>query len=198
MIVVKLGGSLTESDALLQCLDSVEQNYPHGEVIIVPGGGAFADQVRLAQQYWKFDDRTAHKMALLAMQQMALLFQGIKSHFAIASSLADIQEQLNQQKTVIWSPDISELDKAGIQASWDITSDSLAAWLTGILSATRLILVKSAIINPALCLQELTEQGIIDKAFCDFAARGTFKLDIVSAAEIYGTNGSPCPAFSTT
>ncbi|MDD5461544.1 MAG: uridylate kinase [Methylococcales bacterium] len=198
MIVVKLGGSLTESDALLHCLDSVEQNFPHGGIIIVPGGGAFADQVRLAQQHWKFDDRTAHKMALLAMQQMALLFQGLKSHFTIAGSLADIQKMLNQQKIVIWSPDISELDKAGIQASWDITSDSLAAWLAGILSASKLILVKSAIIDPALSLQELAKQGVIDKAFCVFAMRGSFKLDIVSAAEIYRTNGSPCPALSTT
>jgi aspartokinase-like uncharacterized kinase len=194
MIVVKLGGSLTGADALLQCLDSIEQNCPHGEVIIVPGGGAFADQVRLAQQYWKFGDRTGHRMAILAMQQMALLFQGLKSHFIIAGSVADIQEQLNQQRIIIWSPDICELDKAGIQASWDITSDSLAAWLAGTLSASKLILVKSAIINPALGLQELTEQGIIDKAFCDFAALGAFKLNIVNAAEIYGAG----PALSTT
>ncbi len=184
MIVVKLGGSLTGSDALLKCLNSVDQNYQPGEVVIVPGGGAFADQVRLAQQHWQFDDHTAHRMAVLAMQQMALLFKGIKSQFAIAGSLTDISKQLNQQKTVIWSPDISELDDAGIQATWDITSDSLAAWLAEILSASELILVKSAIIDSGLSLQGLAEQGIVDKAFCDFVVHNSFKINIVNAIDI--------------
>jgi aspartokinase-like uncharacterized kinase len=188
MIVVKLGGSLAESDALIKCLNSVEQNYQRGEVVIVPGGGAFADQVRLAQQHWQLDDQTAHRMAILAMQQMALLFKGLKSHFAIAGSLTDIHIQLNQQKIVIWSPDITELDNAGIQATWDITSDSLAAWLAEILSAEELILVKSAIIDPVLSLQELAEKNIVDIAFCDFVARSSFKINIVNSIDICSTD----------
>ena len=129
MIVVKLGGSLSQSDALIKCLNSVEQIYQGRAVVIVPGGGAFADQVRLAQQRWQFDDKTAHSMAILAMQQMALLIKGLKSDFSIARSVTDIRKQLLRQKIVIWSPDIVELECAGVQASWDITSDSLAAWL---------------------------------------------------------------------
>ena len=185
MIVVKLGGSLAESDALIKCLNSVEQNYQRGEIVIVPGGGAFADQVRLAQQHWQFDDHTAHKMAILAMQQMALLFKGLKSHFAIAGALTDIHKQLNRQKIVIWSPDIIELDNACIQATWDITSDCLAAWLAEILSARELVLVKSAVIDANLSLQELAEQNIVDSAFCDFVARSSFKISIVNAIAFY-------------
>jgi aspartokinase-like uncharacterized kinase len=181
MIVVKLGGSLAESDALIKCLNSVERNYRHGEVVIVPGGGAFAGQVRLAQQHWQFDEQTAHRMAILAMQQMALLFKGLKGQFAIAGSLAEIHRQLNLQKIVIWSPVIIELDNAGIQATWDITSDSLAAWLAEMLSARELILVKSASIDSGLSLQELAKQNIVDNAFCEFAARSSFKISIVNA-----------------
>ena len=180
MIVVKLGGSLSQSDALVKCLDSVEQNYQGRAVVIVPGGGGFADQVRLAQQRWQFNDKTAHYMAILAMQQMALLFNGIKGNFTIASSLLDIQKQLNKQKIVIWSPDIVELDKAAIQASWDITSDSLAAWLAGVLSAKELILVKSAIINSSFSLQQLAKQNIVDNGFCDFVMQATFKIKIIN------------------
>ena len=120
-------------------------------------------------------------MALLAMQQMALMFKGLKPGFAIAHTIAAIQEQLSQQKTVIWSPDIIELDNAGIEASWDITSDSLAAWLAKTLSATELILIKSAVIDDSLTLDQLAEQDIIDKAFCDFVAQATFKTRIVNA-----------------
>jgi 5-(aminomethyl)-3-furanmethanol phosphate kinase len=180
MIIVKLGGSLSQSDALIKCLNNIEQNYQGGTVVIVPGGGAFADQVRLAQQCWLFNDQTAHSMAILAMQQMALLFNGIKGNFAIARSLNDIQKQLRQQKTVIWSPDIDELDNTEIQATWDITSDSLAAWLAKELSATELILVKAASIDASLSLQQLAKQNIIDKGFCDFIKQATFKIEIIN------------------
>jgi len=180
MIIIKLGGSLSQSDALINCLNSVETNYQGRAVVIVPGGGAFADQVRLAQQCWQFDDKTAHSMAILAMQQMALLFNGIKSDFSIARSIVDIRTQLHQQKPVIWSPDIVELECAGIQASWDITSDSLAAWLAKTLGATELILVKSANIDPILSLQQLAKQNIVDKGFCDFIRQATFKIQIIN------------------
>jgi 5-(aminomethyl)-3-furanmethanol phosphate kinase len=180
MIVVKLGGSLSQSDTLVNCLNSVEQNYQGRAVVIVPGGGAFADQVRLAQQRWEFDDTTAHRMAILAMQQMALLIKGLKGDFSIARSVTDIRKQLNRHKIVIWSPDIVGLDNAAIQASWDITSDSLAAWLATALSASELILVKSAIIDASLSLQQLANQNIIDKGFCDLVRQATFKIQVIN------------------
>lgn len=186
IVVIKLGGSLSYSDVLVNCLNAVEKDYQGRAVIIVPGGGAFADQVRLAQQHWQFDDNTAHHMAILAMQQMALMFNGLKSDFAIAHTVAAIQEQLSRQAIVIWSPDSTELDNAGIRASWDITSDSLAAWLAKALSASELILVKSIAIDSQLSLRQLTEQGIVDKAFGDFVAQADFKIDIVNGRQWCG------------
>ncbi|MDD5578811.1 MAG: uridylate kinase [Methylobacter sp.] len=181
MIVIKLGGSLSESDALLECLNRVEQKYQGRAVVIVPGGGAFAEQVRMAQQHWQFDDKTAHHMAILAMQQMALLFKGLKPDFSIAGSLSDIREQLSHQRVVIWSPDSVQLDHAGIQATWNITSDSLSAWLAKALSADELILVKSANVDANLSFSQLAEQNIIDSAFCDFAAQADFNIAIINA-----------------
>ncbi|CAA9891800.1 Amino acid kinase family protein [Candidatus Methylobacter favarea] len=181
MIIIKLGGSLAETDALYDCLDSVEQKYQGRAVVIVPGGGAFAEQVRAAQKHWRFDDRTAHHMAILAMHQMALLFKGLKPDFSIAGSLLDIREQLSRQRVVIWSPAIVQLDNAGIQANWDITSDSLSAWLAGALSASELILVKSAAIDAKLSLAQLAGQDIIDSAFCDFTAQAAFKITVINA-----------------
>ncbi|MGZ5050896.1 MAG: amino acid kinase family protein [Methylobacter sp.] len=179
--VIKLGGSLSRSDTLLACLDAVAKNYRDRAAVIVPGGGAFADQVRLAQQHWHFDDVTAHRMAILAMRQMALMLKGLKPEFAIAENVAEVQDRLNQRQTVIWSPDIAELDRAGIEASWDITSDSLAAWLAKTISAVELILVKSAVIDHNLGLQELAEREIVDPAFCGFAEQAQFKLRIINA-----------------
>jgi aspartokinase-like uncharacterized kinase len=169
MRIIKLGGSLAHAGTLRDSLQRIAAyNMP---VVIVPGGGLFAESVREAQQYWQFDDGTAHEMAVLAMQQMALLMRGLQNDFLIARSNAAIRSALIREKTVIWSPDITELNAAGIAASWDVSADSLAAWLAGELSADELYLVKAASIVADMRLSALAEYGIIDAAFCDFTAR---------------------------
>ena len=179
MIVIKLGGSLAESHTLLHCLNRVEQSYQGRAVVIVPGGGAFAEQVRIAQQHWQFDDYHAHAMALLAMQQMAWLIKGLKNDFVMVQSVTAIKQQ-REQKIMVWSPELTELNQAGIPASWELTSDSLAAWLANTLLADELILVKSAVIDKGLSLAQLTEQGVIDKGFCDSVANTRFIIRVIN------------------
>jgi aspartokinase-like uncharacterized kinase len=183
MIVIKLGGSLEAAGTLTCCLAAVERQFAGRAVVIVPGGGLFADRIRTAQQHWRFDDLTAHRMALLAMQQMGLLFRGLRPHWPIAGRIADLH---GSSGTRIWAPDPNELDQAGIPASWDITSDSLAAWLAGQLSAEELILVKSAEIEAGRSLAELAERGIVDKAFCAYAADAHFKITLINQSKLNG------------
>jgi aspartokinase-like uncharacterized kinase len=183
MIVIKLGGSLEAAGTLADCLAAVERKFAGRAVVIVPGGGLFADRIRTAQQHWRFDDLTAHRMALLAMQQMALLFRGLKPHWPIAGRIDDLHGSSGMR---IWAPDPDELDRAGIPASWDITSDSLAAWLAGQLSAKELILVKSAEIEAGRSLAELAERGIVDKAFCAYAAGAHFKITLINQSKLNG------------
>ena len=61
-----------------------------------------------------------------------------------------------------------------------MTSDSLAAWLAKTVSAQALILVKSAIIDNKLTLEQLAEQQIIDQGFCQLVATATFTVNIIS------------------
>ncbi len=183
MRVIKLGGSLAAAGTLAACLAAVERKFAGRAVIVVPGGGLFADQVRSAQQQWRFDDAAAHRMALLAMQQMALLFNGLKPQWPIVRNVADLH---NRTAIRIWSPDPEELDQAGIPASWDITSDSLAAWIAGLISAEELILVKSARIEGSESLPELCERQIVDKAFCAYAADARFKITLINPHTFHG------------
>jgi len=185
MKVIKLGGSLLkDSNSLLDCLNRIEQ-AGNDKIVIVPGGGMFADQVRLAQKQWQFDEIIAHQMAILAMQQMALLLKGIKPQFSVIDNLEAIN---NIDSVIIWSPDIQGLNESGVKASWDVTSDSLAAWLANQLSIDELILIKSAQIPINYTLQQMQQQGILDKAFHQFAQTRNYKITLLNK---YGFNEYP-------
>ncbi|MBU2568572.1 MAG: uridylate kinase [Gammaproteobacteria bacterium] len=180
--VIKFGGSLERGGTLKSCLDKAAAFYREGSVW-VPGGGDFAEQVRKVQQRWRFDDITAHEMALLAMQQMALLMHSMHRDCVLAGSIADIVRQLDLGKPIIWSPDVNELNQAGVPASWDVTSDSLAAWLAVTLVADELILIKSAEISQTADLNNLVELGFVDWAFPGFTENARFKISVVNKDE---------------
>lgn len=173
--VVKLGGSLLSARVLPACLAKLAE-CP-GTLLIVPGGGVFADQVRSAQQQWGFDDVAAHRMAILAMQQMAWLFHSLRPDLPVLKKVVDAGDCV---KPAIWSPCLQELEQAGIAASWDITSDSLAAWLAGRVAADELVLVKSCPIEPETPLARLQQQGVIDAGFVKFVNHFEFKTTVIN------------------
>ncbi|MDF1582649.1 MAG: uridylate kinase [Methyloprofundus sp.] len=179
MIILKLGGSLLSSQILPQWLHLAVKEGK-GKVVIVPGGGVFADQVRSTQKTWQYDDQTAHYMAILAMQQMALLFKGLCSDLCLVNQVEAIRPALYQKKTVVWSPLAIELDDPNIKASWDVTSDTLAAWLAVQLSADQLILVKSAQLPENATLEQLSEKNIIDQALTDFVQHNPITVNCVN------------------
>jgi len=177
--VVKVGGSLERCSNLKAYLSKIDEHYP-SDLIIVPGGGVFADTVRQTQQRWQFEDVRAHRMAIIAMQQMALLFQSIMSSFRFADSLQEINERAGNGERLIWWPDFKLLEQAGIAASWDVTSDSLAAWLAGAVNADELILVKSAEIPAGWDLSELTRLRIVDPCFIEFTKNTAYRITLIN------------------
>lgn len=176
MNVIKLGGSLLESGKILVCLNHILKF--NEKTVVVCGGGNFANQVRIAQKKWHFDDVAAHEMAILAMQQTAIMLQNLRPEFTIESSISNFKNH----HFSIWSPDISDLNSASIKPSWEITSDSLAAWLATKLKAEKLIVVKSCDVDSTLSVAELTAKGIVDGEFANAVNQAIFKLNVISAA----------------
>jgi aspartokinase-like uncharacterized kinase len=163
MWIVKLGGSLFDSAHLGNWLSLLAKVGP---LVVVPGGGPFADQVRQAQLRRGFDDATAHIMALLAMEQFGHLLCGLQAGLIGAATRTQIAEVLERGKTPVWLPASMVMADPGIEHSWDVTSDSLAAWLTGQLGAAKLLLVKSLSLDAeGLPVERLVERGVIDARF---------------------------------
>lgn len=172
MWVLKLGGSLLSprrdgsgANDLSDWLQAIEQLET--PLVIVPGGGPFADQVRAAQSVWQFDDQNAHRMALLAMEQFAHLLCGLSPRLTTAASLSEIRTISAAGRIPVWLPYRLVAADQSISADWSVTSDSLAAWLAEQLQCCGLLLVKSAgqLLGPAMPLNELQAEGVIDQAF---------------------------------
>jgi len=160
--VIKLGGSLWASPLLPKWLI----NLAACNVIIVPGGGLFADAVRRSQQRWGFDDHVAHVMAISAMAQYGRMLQGLCAGLWVATDCQALLQAHQLGRSVIWLPDANALEATSIRASWDVTSDSLAAWLASQIRAEQLLLVKSGAIPSGMCnLTDLVADGWLDPAF---------------------------------
>jgi 5-(aminomethyl)-3-furanmethanol phosphate kinase len=165
LAVLKLGGSHARGGRLVDWLDAVAAQA--GRIVLVPGGGPFADVVRGTQADIGFDEAAAHEMAMLAMRQFGRALVSLRPGFELASSQEVIEAMLARGATPIWSPAAMAL-RAGLPASWDITSDSLAAWLAGRLGAERIILVKH--VSDAGDAKTLAARGVVDPAFPDYLA----------------------------
>ena len=91
MWVIKLGGSLLGQPELPQWLNALTR-FGDGKIVIVPGGGLFADAVREAQAETLIADGLAHEMAVMAMDQYAMLMTGLNPDLVMAASELEIAE----------------------------------------------------------------------------------------------------------
>ena len=184
MWIVKLGGSLSHDPRLPRWLQMLAE-VGGGRVLVVPGGAAFADAVRSAQEQWHFDDLTAHNMAVLAMAQTAHLLHALEPRLVLVSDEAGILRALHAGQTALWMPPQMLLrDAPDMLTSWEVTSDSLALWLARRLNAERLVVVKACTVPADLTLGELTARGTVDARFQQWASEAAFPIEVVECDEL--------------
>lgn len=139
--VLKVGGSLSENPASLQklCkeLASMAEDY---KLLVVPGGGKFADTVRDFDKAYGLSSITAHKMAVLAMDQYGLFLSDITPSSCVIDSL-EKAKRTPGGRLPIFLPSRLIFSEDPLEHSWDVTSDSIAAYIAGVLHAEKLILV---------------------------------------------------------
>ena len=169
--VVKLGGSTADHKAMdVWTAALAVARLP---LVVVPGGGTFADQVRDEQRRLGFSDAAAHAMAILAMDQFGQVILDRHERFSAARSPEEIDQALADGKIPVWLPSAMAIPAQEIPASWGITSDSVAAWLAGKLGAEALLLVKQskAFANED-SVADLMARGIVDACFATMLPGG--------------------------
>lgn len=183
MQLVKLGGSLSRESPLPRWLEMLAE-VGGGRVIVVPGGGGFADQARDAQAWWQLGDLVGHNMAVLGMAQTALMMQALCPALQLAADEDQLLEVLRRGQTALWLP----LDLLRTQPDelthWGVSSDSLALWLASRLQAERLLLVKACAIDASRSLAQLGEAGVVDSDFARRARSAAFPIELLDQTEM--------------
>jgi 5-(aminomethyl)-3-furanmethanol phosphate kinase len=135
LTVVKVGGGLGADalPALCNTLGELGERHP---LLVVPGGAGFADAVREADRRFGLRPATAHRMAVLAMEQFGWLLSELIPGAERCADLAPVRAG----GTSVLFPAALALDP--LPASWEVTSDSIAAWVAERAGAGRLVLVK--------------------------------------------------------
>jgi len=159
--VVKVGGSLCRDRGVLERLCGVLDEFDG--ILVVPGGGEFADRVREIDGEFELEPELAHKLAILAMQQTGMLIREF-----LKGEIFDC---------------VALLDDKNLKASWDVTSDSIAAYVAKKMGAKRLVLLKdvdgvfridpkkgNAELIPEVTVEELSgmESSCLDREFPGF------------------------------
>ena len=180
-LVVKIGGSLAETGRLKDMLALIAA--AQRPVVVVPGGGAFAQKVRDLQNAIRFDDASAHRLAMLGMHQMAEMYFTMDPRYAAADSLDGIARQLAVGLIPVWMPLQMSQSDSGIPANWTITSDGLAARLAEHLGGASLVLLKSVDAPPGQSAETLAAEGILDAAFPVIVARSHLAWAIMGPSD---------------
>jgi hypothetical protein len=135
-VIIKLGGSLlTKGREIVHFFSDYTKKHALSFVII-PGGGPFVEPIK------KFSDRisddTAHWMAVLAMHQYGLFLADGELEIPLVESIDGLK---NAGHICIVLPYKIMKDDDCLPHTWDVTSDTIAAFIARESGEKRLIKV---------------------------------------------------------
>jgi len=143
--VLKIGGGLLgKAGAFELTIEAVTAFRPGRRLVVVPGGGPFADAVREMFKRAKIGEDAAHWMAVLGMDQYAHALAARIPDAVLVDGAGGVAAALQSGRLPVLAPYRWLRAADPLPHSWDVTSDSIAAWLAGALGARRVVLVKPA------------------------------------------------------
>jgi len=141
--VIKVGGALLSlGDSLSRTVSALDLLSREHSFVVVPGGGPFADAVRSVHERHTLTADDAHWMAILGMDQYAVLLASRIRNAELVHSCGEIARARARGRVPVLAPYRWLREADPLPHSWDVTSDSIAAWIATEIGARQLILIK--------------------------------------------------------
>jgi len=171
-LVVKVGGSLFSQ---VQKIVPILRASPR-PLLVIPGGGPFADAVRLSGA----GDDAAHWMAIAAMEQYGWVLA--------AQGLETTAHPVLPKKTHVLLPYCMMREHDPLPHTWSVTSDTIAAWVASSLGAELLLLksVDGISINGVLqeCVTEPVKCDVVDPCFIPYVLKNQIPATILNGMHL--------------
>jgi aspartokinase-like uncharacterized kinase len=203
-LVVKVGGSFGRrgKTPLRRLMRGLERQARRERILVVPGGGRYADRIRAEKRRLRLPAEAAHRMALRAMDQYGVLLAACGGSARAVTSLREARRVAAEGGLpVLLAAHLVESEPR-IERSFRFTSDAIAAWIARRVRARRLVLYKSI---PGIALpvadredaRRLARRGLVDPLFADFIPAGgsVWLLDPLRVAALRG-KGAPAPPLA--
>jgi aspartokinase-like uncharacterized kinase len=191
LTIIKVGGSLLDwldfPRRMTEFLDA-RQAADHAErMVLIAGGGPAADLVRALDRVHGLGEETAHRLALHAMDLTAIILTELLPGTVAVQSFDTLSAVRSAGAIPVLAPRLilAEVERSGqngLPASWDVTSDTIAAWIALQTAADRLILLKSAPLPLGTTRLEAARLGLVDSMFC-IVARPLQRVEYLNLRE---------------
>ena len=137
--VLKLGGSLFPEKAINLCEFIVNQTELGVKILIVCGGGEFANKVRNYNDLLSFSNTANHRSAIMCMDIIGTLLADKVEGLESVNSLEDALKVSEHGKIPVLNSYTLMEDHDPLEHSWRVTSDSIALYISNLLKAKLLI-----------------------------------------------------------
>jgi len=196
--ILKIGGSLARGETLPALCQEIGRLGASSPLLVIPGGGDFADQVRLAYQRFHLTETAAHHMALLAMDQYGILLSELIPNSVPVMDLLPARRLASAGQTPVLLPAALLRQADPLPHSWEITSDTIAAWIARHSGSSLLILLKdvdglfstwqSSAITGELILETYPVEldpylGGVDEAFAKFLRTAQLETWVINGMQ---------------
>lgn len=169
--IIKLGGSLFNLPGLADHLLKFLAFHDFESPLILPGGGRFADVIRNLDQTHSLDVKHSHELGIKTLALSAQFVAGLSPKFRLIFPTSTNCEIDNSTVYSVVDPTEFVLNYSPLPPTWDVTSDSIAAWLTSLHPQSNLVLLKSVRLPNDLSLCRSAELNLVDAEFPKAAAK---------------------------
>jgi aspartokinase-like uncharacterized kinase len=180
-VVVKVGGSLYDHPRLGAGLRDFVDRVDADRILVVAGGGGFADAVRDLDCWQRLGEERSHRLALSACN---LTMHFLRELLECEIFTTALEWWIGERPRILpLGPSLFltqyETSVGPVPHTWELTTDSIAALAAKVANA-RLILLKSTDIPSGTTWLEAASRGWVDAYFPTAIANATFPIEAVN------------------